>query len=85
MHVPRTLPHCALCALFPAGNLVEAYANMEKARKLDTADRYINTKCVRYAFRAGEFEEGDETVKLFLREGDGLESSMDTLQVLWYV
>lgn len=37
------------------GNPAEAYKQINIAREMDTADRYLNTKCSRYALRAGEF------------------------------
>ena len=57
---------------------------MEHARRLDTADRYLNTRCVRYAFRADECTTGDETIALFLREGDTPQQSLFEMQVMWY-
>ena len=47
------------------------------------ADRYLNTKCTRYALRAGDFAQAEETVALFLREGDSLSSLFD-MQCAWY-
>lgn len=48
-----------------------------KARKLDLADRYLNTKCVRYALRAGAIDEAHVTASLFLRDGDNLSRFVD--------
>jgi flagellar motor protein MotB len=41
------------------------------------------TKCVRYALRADELRAAEETVLLFLRDGDGL-AALSSLQVNWY-
>jgi len=65
------------------GDHTTAYKWMDQARVLDKADRYLNTKCCRYALRAGEIEKAEETVALFLRDGDEL-TGLQTLQVMWY-
>jgi peptide alpha-N-acetyltransferase len=65
------------------GDHKTAYKWMDQARVLDKADRYLNTKCCRYALRAGEIEKAEETVALFLRDGDEL-TGLQTLQVMWY-
>lgn len=66
-----------------AGDMDQAFENMNFARELDTADRYTNTKCVRYALRANLVREAENIVSLFFREGDGLESLFE-MQVMWY-
>jgi len=66
-----------------AGDPITAYGFMDIARRLDTQDRYLNTKCVRYALRADELRKAEDTVSLFLRDGDGLKALSD-LQVAWY-
>jgi len=67
-----------------AGDAITAYGYMDIARRLDTQDRYLNTKCVRYALRANEVNAAEEIVQLFLRDGDGLKA-LDELQVCWYL
>ncbi len=44
-----------------------AFEWMDYARLLDTQDRFLNTKCVRYAHRAGKPDAADQIVSLFLR------------------
>jgi peptide alpha-N-acetyltransferase len=66
-----------------AGDPVTAYGFMDSARRLDTQDRYLNTKCVRYALRADELRKAEETVCLFLRDGEGIKALAD-LQASWY-
>jgi len=61
----------------------KAYDILNYARELDLADRYLNTKCVRYAFRAGKVEDGERIVKLFLRDSDTLDSLFE-MQAMWY-
>ena len=65
------------------GNYEEAYKWMDVARNMDTADRYLNTKCTRFAFRAGSWRKGEWTIRQFLRPSDGLEC-IEELQVVWY-
>jgi peptide alpha-N-acetyltransferase len=66
-----------------AGDAHAAHASMDQARRLDTQDRYLNVKCTRYALRADNLKAAEETVALFLRDGDGLQALND-LQVVWY-
>ena len=67
-----------------AGDAEGAFAAMDACRSLDTADRYLNTKCVRYALRAGKEKEAEELVGLFLRDdADGLRA-LNELQVMWW-
>jgi len=65
------------------GYMEKGFEIMDFARKLDTADRYLNTKCVRYALRANHVKKAEEIVALFFREGDGLESLFE-MQCMWY-
>ena len=67
-----------------AGDPEGAFVAMDACRALDTADRYLNTKCVRYALRAGREKEAEELVGLFLRDdADGLRA-LNELQVMWW-
>lgn len=40
---------------------------MEEARTLDTADRYVNCKCVKYFLRIDQIDKAVETAGLFTR------------------
>eukprot|EP01006_Ploeotia_vitrea_P038619 TRINITY_DN66257_c12_g1_i1.p1 TRINITY_DN66257_c12_g1~~TRINITY_DN66257_c12_g1_i1.p1 ORF type:complete len:1066 (-),score=592.35 TRINITY_DN66257_c12_g1_i1:53-2875(-) len=71
----RLYKHC--------GDAHKAYEFMDHARELDLADRYLNTKCVRYAFRAGQIKKAEKTLRLFLRESEGVTGVTD-LTVMWY-
>lgn len=66
-----------------AGDAVQAYFWADAARKMDLADRYLNTISVKYAWRAGKVSEAETTALLFLREGDGLEN-LTEMQASWY-
>ena len=40
---------------------------MEEARTMDTADRFVNCKCVKYLLRINHTEEAIKTAGLFTR------------------
>ncbi len=40
---------------------------MEEARTLDTADRFVNCKCVKYLLKINEIDQAVETAGLFTR------------------
>ena len=40
---------------------------MDEARSLDTADRYVNSKCAKYQMRANEITKAERTCGLFTR------------------
>jgi N-alpha-acetyltransferase 15/16, NatA auxiliary subunit len=50
------------------GDLVTAHRLVDKARSIDIADRYMNTKAAVYALRAGNFEAAEETAFHFAKE-----------------
>lgn len=66
-----------------SGNRRKAYEYLYNAQMMDKADRYLNTKCCRYAFRIGLIDDAIENVLLFLKKSDGLKS-FETLEVMWY-
>ena len=40
---------------------------MDEARSLDTADRYVNSKCAKYQLRANEIAKAERTCGMFTR------------------
>ena len=52
-----------------AGDPVSAYSWLEEAQAMDTADRYVNSKCARYMLRAGHVKRAEEMCAKFTREG----------------
>lgn len=40
---------------------------MDEARSLDTADRYVNSKCAKYQLRANEITKAERTCGMFTR------------------
>lgn len=65
-----------------AGDYDTAFELMNTARELDTADRYLNTKCTRYALRSDRTERALEIVGLFLQEG--AEKGLYDNQCSWF-
>lgn len=68
-HTP-TLPEIHTCrarVLKRAGNLLGAAKSLESARLLDGQDRFLNTKCAKYRFRAGLIEQANEILGLFTK------------------
>lgn len=59
-----------------SGNLQKAMEKMDEARRLDTKDRYINTKCAKYQLRNDQNDEALKTMSLFTRVGRSLLSPL---------
>ena len=67
-----------------AGDAKDAAYWLNYARELDTADRYINSKAVKYMLRADEVDKATETIGLFTREtADPLEH-LSEMQCFWF-
>lgn len=49
---------------------MSAYQWLEEAQAMDTADRYVNSKCSRYMLRAGHVKRAEEMCAKFTREGE---------------
>lgn len=49
------------------GDVVEAHKWLDEAQGLDTADRYINSKCAKYMLRANLITEAEITCAKFTR------------------
>ncbi|KAI9732470.1 MAG: hypothetical protein M1818_007508 [Claussenomyces sp. TS43310] len=69
------------------GNLPKAAETMEKARLLDTRDRYINTKSAKYQLRNNESEAAVKTMGLFTRPEvvGGPLADLHDMQCLWFL
>lgn len=50
-----------------AGNIKEAAQWMDEAQALDTADRFINSKCAKYMLKASLIKEAEEMCSKFTR------------------
>uniref|UniRef100_A0A5S6QNR4 HD domain-containing protein n=1 Tax=Trichuris muris TaxID=70415 RepID=A0A5S6QNR4_TRIMR len=67
-----------------AGNRREAVRWIEEAQSLDTADRYVNSKCAKYMLQAGMVGEAIFTCSKFTREGVQTVDSLNDMQCMWF-
>lgn len=68
-----------------AGDTVNAVEVADAARQLDLADRYINTKCTKYALRADKVAQAESWIGLFTRDGDsGGPQALYDMQCMWF-
>nr|XP_048277786.1 N-alpha-acetyltransferase 16, NatA auxiliary subunit isoform X2 [Myodes glareolus] len=66
------------------GNLKEAAKWMDEAQSLDTADRFINSKCAKYMLRANMIKEAEEMCSKFTREGISAMENLNEMQCMWF-
>jgi len=66
-----------------AGDLASASDECEIARKMDLADRFLNTVSTRYALRADRRQVAESTVALFTKDGDNPNNLFD-MQCMWF-
>lgn len=66
------------------GNLKEAAQWMDEAQSLDTADRFINSKCAKYMLRANMIKEAEEMCSRFTREGTSAMENLNEMQCMWF-
>ncbi|KAH8238243.1 hypothetical protein KR032_001519 [Drosophila birchii] len=67
-----------------AGDPVEAYVWLEEAQSMDTADRYINSKCAKYMLRGNMVQEAEEICAKFTREGVSAMDNLNEMQCMWF-
>lgn len=68
-----------------AGDLSGATDVADAARLLDLSDRYVNTKAVKAALRAGRLTDAAGWIALFTRDGDsGGAQALYDMQVSWF-
>uniref|UniRef100_A0A3Q3VST6 Uncharacterized protein n=1 Tax=Mola mola TaxID=94237 RepID=A0A3Q3VST6_MOLML len=66
------------------GNIKEAARWMDEAQALDTADRFINSKCAKYMLKAGLIKEAEEMCSKFTREGTSAVENLNEMQCMWF-
>ncbi|XP_045725479.1 N-alpha-acetyltransferase 16, NatA auxiliary subunit isoform X4 [Mirounga angustirostris] len=66
------------------GNLKEAAKWMDEAQSLDTADRFINSKCAKYMLRANMIKAAEEMCSKFTREGTSAMENLNEMQCMWF-
>ena len=67
-----------------AGNPVEAAKAIDEGRSLDTADRFINSKCAKYLLRAEQIDLAIERMAEFIREGRSTIEHLNDYQTSWF-
>uniref|UniRef100_A0A3B4AT79 Uncharacterized protein n=1 Tax=Periophthalmus magnuspinnatus TaxID=409849 RepID=A0A3B4AT79_9GOBI len=67
-----------------AGNIKEAARWMDEAQALDTADRFINSKCAKYMLKANLVKEAEEMCSKFTREGTSAIENLNEMQCMWF-
>lgn len=67
-----------------AGDPFEAGKWLDEAQSLDTADRYINSKCAKYMLRANKIEEAEEICAKFTRDGVSAMENLNEMQCMWF-
>eukprot|EP00899_Mesostigma_viride_P025222 jgi/Mesvir1/5885/Mv00657-RA.1 len=91
-HIDAALAHtptaidlymCKSKILKHAGNRVGAARLADSARKLDLADRFLNSKCAKRMLEADQVSPAEKTISLFTRDGDQLNNLFD-MQCMWY-
>lgn len=71
----RILKHC--------GNYIEAADQMDIARTMDLADRYLNTKATNYLNRADKTAQAEDVLYLFAKDQEGKFNAVD-MQAMQY-
>lgn len=67
-----------------AGCIQEAAKWMDEGRSLDTADRYVNSKCAKYFLRSNDVKKAIEICGLFTKEGTSPDDDLDSMQCMWF-
>lgn len=67
-----------------AGDYIGAYEALQEAQALDTADRYVNSKCASYLLRANHVKEAEEMCSKFTREGVSAMENLNEMQCMWF-
>lgn len=67
-----------------AGDTETAVYWLNEAQSLDTADRYINSKCAKYMLRANQVKEAEEICAKFTREGVSAMENLNEMQCMWF-
>ncbi|OQR72637.1 N-alpha-acetyltransferase 15 [Tropilaelaps mercedesae] len=67
-----------------SGNMARAVQCLDKAQSLDTADRYINSKCAKYMLRACRISEAESMCAKFTRENVSAMENLNEMQCMWF-
>ncbi|XP_033115616.1 N-alpha-acetyltransferase 15, NatA auxiliary subunit-like [Anneissia japonica] len=67
-----------------AGDIVKAIECMDEAQSLDTADRFINSKCAKYMLKGNMVKEAEEMCSKFTRESVAAMENLNEMQCMWF-
>uniref|UniRef100_A0A6G1SPI5 N-alpha-acetyltransferase 15, NatA auxiliary subunit n=1 Tax=Aceria tosichella TaxID=561515 RepID=A0A6G1SPI5_9ACAR len=62
----------------------KAVEQVNKAQELDTADRYLNSKCAKYLLRANKVSQAEEMCSKFTRAGVPVTENLNEMQCMWF-
>ena len=84
-HTPTALDMYLLKSkiLKKLGNVLEASDVSNQGRILDTQDRYLNNKCVKYMLQAGYISEAMDTIAMFTKDSTDPQKTLYDLQANW--
>lgn len=67
------------------GQFEKAVEQMNEAQRLDTADRYLNSKCAKYLLRANKVAQAQEMCSKFTRAGVSVTENLIEMQCMWFM
>lgn len=67
-----------------AGDIQKAMECLDEAQSLDTADRYVNSKCAKYMLRANQVKQAEDMCAKFTREGVPAMDNLNEMQCIWF-
>lgn len=62
----------------------KAVEQVNEAQRLDTADRYLNSKCAKYLLRANKVTQAEEMCSKFTRAGVSVTENLNEMQCMWF-
>ena len=75
---------CKAKILKHKSDLVASSEMFEFARKLDLADRYLNSKSVKALLRVGQIDQATEVILLFAKDAPTGKSNLTDMQCMWW-
>ena len=67
-----------------SGDFALASDLVVQAQELDTADRYLNSKCAKYLLRAGQIQQAEDMCAKFTRERMSASECLTEMQCMWF-
>lgn len=67
------------------GEFDKAAEQVNEAQRLDTADRYLNSKCAKYLLRANKISQAEEMCAKFTRQGISVVENLNEMQCMWFL